>query len=424
MSKVNEKSYQQQRKSEKNRAIADKINQAIETKLSIRSFAERYYSLYQSATFFKDLLQLVSGTTAVVALYYLLPDFIFIIKMALIITAVAVFEAKAKRPATDNFFKTSLVDEYEFETSSLLLGLAVIGISAGLSIYGTIQTTTLFFPDIDNTEPVLLDKKEVKQFYALKLAQVDTAESSYIAMREYRGRLRTQDIEALGDYANDKRNWEQKQLEALQVLADSNKAITAAHKANHEEMQEARIQEREAWKQKLVTGIILCEMLFLLCIWFGYYYAIEVARETKLKPTENVNEKDAVAELIKASQRQQQTGKFGLNADIDSSVPTAKQSIQIPQGKANDQSGINGVPNANANANGGNASPKTTIQIPQIANTPKSKNKRTTPVLVVGTIAQCSNCGRDYKVTRKGHEYCNGKCRSKAYHNRNPKQEA
>lgn len=371
------KNFYQQRLNEKTReVISENLKSEVQKKFSLKSFSERYYSLYQSSKFFQWVFQLTSLTTSFVALYYLLPDFFIILKIPLILLIIGTFEVKVKRPIVQTTCKTWFDPNYDFEFFSISISMLVISLSAALSIYGAMEMVPIFVPSVENINPVLLEKNLVNDYYDKKVNKIEMEKVSYEKKRMYKGRLRTEDISVISDYANQVKELEAERQKELKALVDSNKIIVAKNLVYNQNQQALLKKEREVWKQSFISGSFLAELLFILCIFFEWWYLIRCKME--------LPELDLAPDpFYKKSKKQVLLNK--ITSLDDTSINDLLKELNV---------------NVNANANA--AKKSKSMQIPQ-----------------GGKKGICKECKKEFTITRAGHVFCQTACRVSYWKNRN-----
>ncbi|MGH1338288.1 MAG: tautomerase family protein [Aureispira sp.] len=386
MTTRNKNSYQAKRELEKKQKKAAKLAREIEEKTAVKSFVESWYVVYQSSKFFKWLLQLASGVTAICALYYLLPHFYLILKIPLIMAGIIGFEIYVKRPIVHNFFRDYCVNEYDLEPFTATSALIAVALSVSLSVYGSTKMVYLLFPDVEEGQPVLLVADEINATYNKRFADIMADQKKFYKSRSHYGKLRKEDSKIVSTYANDKRRIDSFKREALLIMADSNKVLTAAHAANYEQQQTVLQKQREEWQYGFIVGVVILELLYFLCVFFGFYYVMEAKdeRETpRNTTTSRVDMQDLItlSEGLTEQQKRELVKGIGVNVNASSRVlgtSVAPRSIQITQGNQE-------------------------TSIPKVVKKSQKNAKKTT---------NCAYCNKEFVPTRKGHLYCSTECKS------------
>lgn len=374
-----------------------KFDQMLDRDFETKSFRESFRPVFILTTIIAAAAQLLSCSTTAFALWYLTPYIHSLVNGLLILLVICSFEWAKHSIVTyvfRNFFQYG-----SLKTFTVVLLLIIGSASIGLSVYGSKKIVPLFLPDVVKQEAILMDEATVNNTYNAKIASVEADKKKYQEQREYKGKLRSEDIGVIALYAEDKRELEKQRKQELEVLADSNKALVSAAAATYQKQVEELEVKRESWKESFVTGVIIAELLFLLAMCGYWWYKAECETERKaISPKYQAS----TPNLSKTLQQLLSERESQPEPQVEALLAKFLQQSQATNPGARNEAKAQNI-NVNVNAKTKQPEERASMQIPQAGKTQNAKKK---------TTGTCTECGEDFNKTRSNHVFCSSSCRT------------
>lgn len=247
--------------------------EGIEADVSQKSYQEENKVVNDTAFYFSYLFNLLSVLSAGYAVFDI-ANMLFQNKWIAGAVGIIVLVAieQIKRLSSSKYWK-SLEFHGRFDGSWLFITVAIFILSAALSAYGTKEGTT----DLAGT-PELIESNRLRDNYLAEIADKKTQIAHYQSQKDQKSGLTFYKlIPTIEKLETEKADYEQKVKAIDKVLEGKNTADLDRH---------SKKVELSGWV--LLSFLLVCEILFEICVRYNYVYRKKVYIEMKVSKYINV----------------------------------------------------------------------------------------------------------------------------------------